>query len=275
MVKSFARREDEIINPVVEELSRKDIEKPQDFRVSDDWDQYRFENTDDECKFCGNDTILHLHHTTVPPDLKECAHEIAREMYRESGRYKQYLKRPSERCKKCGCLHCSHDVDGSPSPEEAIEKMGRNRDDISVSSFSDEIHDDMGDFVEENVFTIMSMVLDEWREYIETYKSDENLITLCGKCHFLYHRYECKPCAVKGCNNTTPPLDRLSRVYRDGQKYVCGVCKETRTQSEWDTLIEKLLQEEMDSYTIEADNICWNATYDKIWNIMANNSKII
>lgn len=54
--------------PVVNKI--KDMDRPRDFRKSDDWKQFRFESVANNCNQCGDSNVLHLHHTNKPPKLE-------------------------------------------------------------------------------------------------------------------------------------------------------------------------------------------------------------
>lgn len=257
---------------VLNVLKSKDIEQPRDFRESDEWNQYRLENTDDSCYRCGEDDVLHLHHTTVPPDIEKISWKIAENLYVKSGRANEYIKRPSERCRGCACLHCNHSCNSGIGlePRVAIKKLSVNT--LFCQSFDDELAQDFDNFVKNNTDLIVESVLHDWNNYLENYKSNEDLITLCGKCHYLGHRYGCLTC--NKCENVTPKTSTPSP-----QRYICGVCLGTHNQESWQSEIENLLNNNVYEMMVKDESgtydtvYRWDLTYDDIWQNMANNSE--
>jgi len=51
--------------------SMRSINRPRDFRKSDSWKQFRLESVGSQCTQCGDDGVLHLHHTITPPSIED------------------------------------------------------------------------------------------------------------------------------------------------------------------------------------------------------------
>jgi hypothetical protein len=267
---------DEALEDVHEIISNKEIEHPRDFRKSDGWDQYRFENVDDECAYCYNDNVLHLHHTTVPPNLERLIPAKAEELYKSSGRAAKFIRDAEERCRGCGRLHCRNGCDKGVGikPQKAVELLSSKS--IFTHSYEPEMSDDFADFVDDNIDNIVNNVMFEWQSYIDKYKSKEDTITLCGKCHYLRHRHNCKPCFK--CGNITPKLAR-NHTFR----WRCGVCLGTHKEESWEDVLENLINGKYDGGGSgldgrkdngeDTDYYRWKTSYDEIWKSMADNAE--